>query len=384
MKKVLFASTALVAAGLMTASGASASEKIKLNLGGYSKWWVVGAWQDDGFSKSNGGGAGTDYANVDVKGDNEIFFGGETKLDNGMTVGVMVELEAGGDVAGNPAGSDRIDKSYAYVETAYGKVIIGSEANGTALLHVMAPDAAGNTDSDGLLTGGFAIQSPGINSKVSTAIDTDGEAEKITYVAPTFYGLTVGGTYIPNAGSEDNRGVVTAGETYGVGALYANTFGGVGVKVSAGFVTYDIAATTENTNEYSAGTQLSYNGFTLGGSYRQIVEDKKGNIMPAGNSVANTNTSNDGRVWDIGLQYASGPWAVSAVYFNSKIQDGIATGQDEFTVYQVSGKYTLGAGVDALATIGHAEYDDETQERAGGDANHNKGWAVMTGLGLTF
>ena len=43
MKKILFASTALVAVG-MTAGTAQASDPIKLQLGGFSKWWVVGAW----------------------------------------------------------------------------------------------------------------------------------------------------------------------------------------------------------------------------------------------------------------------------------------------------------------------------------------------------
>ncbi|MCR6629446.1 MAG: porin [Magnetospirillum sp.] len=117
MKKILIASTALVAASLVSTGAASASEKIKLNLGGYSKWWVVGTWQDDKFQ--NGDGSATaagqkDYNNVDIKGDNEVFFGGETTLDNGLKVGINVELEAGGNT--NPTGSktdsaDLIDKS---------------------------------------------------------------------------------------------------------------------------------------------------------------------------------------------------------------------------------------------------------------------------------
>jgi outer membrane protein OmpU len=381
MKKVLFASTALVAAGLMTAGTASASEKIKLELGGYSKWWVVGAWQEDSFQKATGTGAGTDYANVDIKGDSEIFFGGSTKLDNGMVVGVMVELEA------NSVAGDQIDKSYAYLETAYGKVIIGSEANGTALLHVMAPDAAGNTDSDGILTGGLAIAAPGnVSNMVSTSIDTDGEAEKITYVAPTFYGLTLGGSYIPNATSEDNRGVVAALETYGVGALYANTFGGVDVKVSAGWVTYDLNSSHKTSNEYSTGAQLSYKGFTVGGSYRNRGDNQAGgNYVSTPNSATVLTSSNQGTAWDAGIQYASGPWAVSFVYFQSDVEGLLSNkDDDQFTVYQVSAKYALGPGVDALATIGHAEYDDESADTAANNANHNKGWAVMTGLGLAF
>ncbi|MBC7952809.1 MAG: porin [Rhodospirillaceae bacterium] len=380
MKKVLIASTALVAATLISAGAASASEKIKLELGGYSKWWVVGAWQDSAFqANANTNGTQADYNSVDIKGDNEIFFGGSTTLDNGLKVGINVELEAGGTTDNT---ADTIDKSFVFVEGGFGKFIIGTEANGTALLHVMAPDAAGNTDSDGILTGGLAIVKPdAVVSQVSTSIDTDSDAEKITYVSPTFYGLTVGGSYIPNS-SQDNRGATnirtqTAGEIFGVGALYAKSFGGVDLKVSGGFVTYDLNQVNvaapqpkDGVQEYSTGAQLAYAGFTVGGSYRQINSDSG-----AAGALAS------GNVWDAGIQYASGPYAVSFIYFESKSDGTVTTaGDDTATIYQVSGKYSMGPGVDVLATVGHAEYEDET----GLARNENKGWAVMTGLSLAF
>jgi outer membrane protein OmpU len=354
MKKVLIASTALVAATMLSAGAASASEKIKLELGGFSKWWVVGAWQDNSFqATNNAAGVQGDYNNVDIKGDNEIFFGGETTLDNGLKVGVMVELEAGGSTDNR---DDTIDKSFAYVEGGFGKVIIGSEANGAALLHVMAPDAAGNIDSDGLLTGGLAIAVPdAVTYSVTTAIDTDSDAEKITYVSPTFYGFTAGAT------------------------LYANTFGPVGVKVSGGWATYDINQTTQATpgpkdgvQEWSTGAQLTYGNFTIGGSYRNINSD-------AGAAAAAASVSS-GDVWDAGIQYASGPYAVSFYYLNSKRDGTAAAGEDEAQIYQVSGKYSMGPGVDLLATIGHAEFEDES----GLAQNENKGWSVMSGLSLAF
>lgn len=385
MKKILVASTALVAASLFSAGAASASEKIKLELGGYSKWWVVGAWQDDTFQANNNAlGTQGDYNSVDIKGDNEIWFTGSTTLNNGMQVGVSIELEAGGAMQGNDA-NDTIDKSNVFISGGFGKFIVGTEANGTALLHVMAPDAASNIDSDGILTGGLAIAKPeNFNAKVVTSIDTDGDAEGITYVAPTFYGLTLGASYKPNS-TQDNRGAtrinrdtnVVAGEIYGVGALYANTFGGVDVKVSAGWATYDVeanAAAKTGVNEEAFGAQLSYAGFTLGGSYRISNGNQ---AIASATAVGGTNA----KVWDAGLQYASGPYAISFIYFDSKAESNQVRGQDDnFTVYQVSGKYNLGAGVDALATIGHAEYDAASTSKA----DSNKGWAVMTGLSLAF
>ncbi|MGE4281678.1 MAG: porin [Magnetospirillum sp.] len=395
MKKILVASTALVAAGMITAGSASASEKIKLGLGGYSKWWVVGAWQEGSYEAAVGNGTGS-ANNVDVKGDNEVWFSGSTTLDNGLEVGINIELEAGGNTdtaGGQTTTGDVIDKSYVYVTGGFGKVIVGTESNGTVLMHTMAPDAAGNTGADGILTGGLAIARPdAVTARVTTEIDTDAEADKITYVAPSFYGFTVGASYVPNA-TEDNQNVYgnanstanAASEIYGVAAMYANTFGGVGVKASAGWVTYDINSGTDRSQEVSVGSQLSYAGFTLGGSYRDISQNGSGLTPNVGNNAATGTNSSTGYVWDLGLMYETGPWAVGIVYFKS-VAAGSETieGSDTAEVYQISGKYNMGAGVDLLATVGHAEYDDESAKTANNDANHNEGWAVMTGLSLQF
>jgi len=400
MKKVLIASTALVAAGMLTAGAASASEKINLSVGGFSKWWVVGQFQQDAYTKAKT----ISPTNVDVKGDNEIHFAGSTTLDNGIKVGVKVELEAGGHT---DQASDVIDESFAFVETGFGKVMIGTYNNGTYLLHVSAPDAAGNWGEAALLQSGVTIAKPA-NVKTmmggsTTAIATDGDAEKITYVAPAFYGLTLGASYVPNALSEDNRGVA-AGATsvltgsdssaYGVGALYANTFGGVGVKVSGGWVTYQVqngstgvAVNNDRNNEYSTGANVSYAGFTVGGSFRKtIVNNVNGHgVVDADVTGGSGNVLNlaqqGGRAWDAGVSYANGPYTVSLAYFNSKVGgDPANVGRDKIEIFQASGKYNLGAGVDVLASVGHANFKDETATAS----NNNKGWAVMTGLGLTF
>lgn len=387
MKKVLIASTALVAATMFSAGAASASEKIKLNLGGFSKWWVVGAWQDDSFQANNNtAGRQGDYNSVDVKGDSEIYFGGSTTLDNGLQVGIDVQLEAQTE-------ADQIDESYVWLAGGFGKVIVGSKNNGTYLIHNTAPDAAGNWNEGGIMTGhGTAIVKPTDVSTITplsgtgntTAILTDGDSDGITYVSPTFYGVTFGASYKPST-SEDNRATTNlqgevASEIYGAGLLYANTFGGVGVKADIGWATYDLE-TVNNTflrnktgvNEYSAGLNLSYAGFTLGGSYRQILADT--------DATAAANLDVSGKAWDVGLQYASGPYAVSLSYFQSKVEGEVNEGRDDkIELYQLSGKYNLGAGVDALASVGHASFKDE----GGRIEDKNKGWVAMTGLSLAF
>lgn len=389
MKKILIATTALVACSV--AGGAQASEKIKLDLGGYSKWWVVGAQQKGSYKASQ---AGFQPIGVDIKGDNEIFFSGETTLDNGLTVGILVELEAGGNTdtrASTAANTDVIDKANVYVSGGFGKVIIGTEANGTVLMHNMAPDAAGNWGSDGILTGGWAIVQPagwtqgGLGTRTTTELDTDDNAEKITYVSPTFNGFTVGGSYIPNANplNEDSRGVSAASaQGYGVSAMYAGTIGEVDVKANVGTIWYALqrannaSGTTWNPHvgynrEWAVGTQLTYAGFTLGGSYRSIHDSE----------ASNSTVSSDGNVWDAGLAYAWGNYAVSIAYLHTQEKGQITVGgSNKMDTYQASGKYSMGPGVDALASVGYQKYDGETA----GATQDNKGWAAMTGLSLAF
>ncbi|RAU23539.1 porin [Paramagnetospirillum kuznetsovii] len=444
MKKILFASTALVAASMMHAGAAEAADKIKLNVGGYSKWWVVGVWQSDKFQNiSNVGGplnnnvlAGTQgigastngsgqRANFDVKGDNEIWFSGSTKLDNGLGVGVFVSLEAGGH---SDLTTDVIDASYAWIEGGFGKVIAGTAPNGTALTHVQAPDAANGTIGGSMLGLNFAVAKPtsvmGMNQIVgysgstnTTAFIADDKAEKITYVAPSFYGLTLGASYIPNVMRQDVRTTpLSRAEAWGGTALYANTFGPVGVKASAGYIWVDISASgavgERAMTSQVYGAQISYAGFTLGGSTQVTRDDHRSSALTntllsatgdtrAGLvSLSATKNSQQldfgGVAYDVSLMYASGPYAVSVGYFRSEV-NGIANVSttaansnngrgDVIEFYQASGKYNLGPGVDALATVGYADYKDQRKGTMGtiDAAYENSGWAAMTGLSLTF
>ncbi|MDA8230056.1 MAG: porin [Magnetospirillum sp.] len=439
MKKILFASTALVAAGVLSTGSASASDAISLSLGGYSKWWVVGAWNSNTYEQANlastnnnrygnalNSNAAASYNNVDVKGDNMIFIGGKTTLNNGMKVGVDVHVAAGGNTLPS---TDTIDKSYVWLEGGFGKFLVGSQKNGTYLLGNTAPDAAGNWNDGGIMTDNWALAKPvGVNAMAggnTTLINTTDNAAGITYVAPTFYGLTVGGSYIPN-GQQNVFGNVTnlntfhlngqgpssavttdiqspVKEVYGVGALYATTLGPIGVKVDAGWVTAQLSqlgsgVASNGWQEQRYGANLSYAGFTLGGSYRHQMSNNSAAI--AGGLGEQTTWGDgsygNGRAYDLGLQYATGPYAVSFAYYNSAVQHGNATtpaalgintsdgltnnGADRIDMYQLSGKYNLGPGVDILASGGYAVYNGANSIAY----DHNSGWTAMSGLSLTF
>lgn len=439
MKKILFASTALVAAGVLSTGSASASDAISLSLGGYSKWWVVGAWNSSSFeqspgnySKNPGNSGGTtgvnqsgtaNFNNADVKGDNMVFIGGKTTLNNGMKVGVDVHIQAGGNTLPS---TDTVDKSYVWLEGGFGKFLVGSQKNGTYLLGNTAPDAAGNWNDGGIMTNNWALAKPvGVNGMAggnTTLINTTDNAAGITYVAPTFYGLTVGGSFIPNAqqnvfGHPTNMNAAQVNlsggassamvtnlqppvkSVYGVGALYANTFGPIGFKADAGWITAQVDNAAAQTSfagnggvlangwmEQRYGVNLSYAGFTAGGSYRhQQSNNSNGGL--AGLQEQTTwgdGSFANGDAYDLGLQYATGPYAVSFSYFQSQTQSGWAgyttDAHDHIDFYQLSGKYNLGPGVDILASAGYANYNGAANIAA----DHNSGWTAMSGLSLTF
>ena len=93
MKKLLLGSTALVAGGLMAAP-AMAADPIKIGLGGYYQFFV-NAGAIEGVYALNGNSL--QYKGLSFYQEGEIYFNGQTKLDNGTTIGLQVELEGSRD-----------------------------------------------------------------------------------------------------------------------------------------------------------------------------------------------------------------------------------------------------------------------------------------------
>ena len=135
MKRLLLGTTALVAAGVIGAP-AQAADPIKLSLGGYFQAYWGYANQDDGVGR-----AGENLRNHGFYREGEIYFRGETELDNGITVGVNVQLEA-------EACADQIDESYIYFEGAFGRLEFGAIDGAHARTHVFNPSAFGGGGPD--------------------------------------------------------------------------------------------------------------------------------------------------------------------------------------------------------------------------------------------
>jgi predicted porin len=362
MKKILLGTSALVAAGVIS-SAAHASEPVKLEVGGYMDWWVAAIDQKEDYETA----AGIQGNNVDVFGNGEIHFKGSTTLDNGIKVGVQVELEGG-----NRSESDPIDESYVTVDSQYGRLVIGSDDNVAYSMHVSAPDVGRLgieesylTEDNGMTSKPTAAAGFSQTVPMTTALAYDNDAQKITYITPTFSGLTAGVSYIP--GTSDLTGEDTTLATasnlddgYAAGLTFSQDISGAGVTVSGGYAEYDTKA-NDNRTEYSVGVNVAVDAFTVGGAYRNIDDN-----------------NTDGQAWNIGVAWEQGPYGASVAYMTAKEETG--ADEDKMDTILVSGRYNMGAGVDAFASFGYVDYDDGTQN---GDAN-NKAAVVATGIALTF
>ena len=126
MKKILLGTSALLLAGMVSAS-ANASN-IKLSVGGYANWYTgyVGgnsAMKDD--ASLDDGSKG--YETVPIIGDVEIDFKGEAVLQNGLKIGAVIELSG---ISADKTEDDmpdgiKEDQSYVYIDGAFGRFAIG-------------------------------------------------------------------------------------------------------------------------------------------------------------------------------------------------------------------------------------------------------------------
>lgn len=368
MKKILIGTSALVAA-IAVSGAAQAADPIKLSISGFGSALVSFVDQDI----QDAAGAG-EFNSVDIKGNNEIHFSGATTLDNGLTVSVTYEMEAGGRDMG-----DVSDEWNISVGGSFGTIVMGADDSALEAIAMGAPRVGGNLfdglSGGGVISGAYVVAPAGfdpLGGQTDTYIATNGDSESISYISPSFAGFTVGASYVPDITGDDNPDWVsgaTANDAYGVGAMYTGEFGGVEVGVNGGYLWADVdnaiaPGSTDGWNEWQAGMSLAYNGFGFGGSYRHI--DSGINDL-------------EQDVWEIGVGYSVDAYGVSLSYLNLT-KDEIGMEDDEASVYELAGQYTMGPGVWLVGGLSYVDFDTAGT----GAGSDNDGIVVETGLEIAF
>src|SRR5437879_783564 len=158
MKKVLYGTTALVAAGLL-AGEASAASGLKLGITGFYRGAMgvtVGGDSVQTFAGTRGGiatGSGQgDYGRTSggFRQEIRINFTGETTLDNGLTVGVLVGLN-GENLIGVGSTTTPVKQSWVDFKGKFGDVRFGEFTGAMGQDCIVDP---------GNVTSNFGINSP--------------------------------------------------------------------------------------------------------------------------------------------------------------------------------------------------------------------------------
>ncbi len=362
MKKLLLGSTALVVGGLMAAP-AMAADPIKIGVGGYYQFYAIAGGIQSTYATD---GSWAQYKGLQFQQEGELHFIGQTKLDNGTSVGVHIELEAWNANSGTAAGP-WIDEAFLFAFGDWGRVEFGSRDPATYRMYYGTPSALLGWGAVQHNTNfAWANQSVINNNKAwfhATTTTNAGQfqdAQGINYFTPRFQGLQIGVGYRPKvninpqggalsgmavgpgAGSQGVCGYNNATsasncptndysyqDVFDIGANYLNKFGDVTVALYGAFLYANFvpgnqpfsAAANQSTGANAAswkqwvvGAQFGFKGFTLGGALGWDNNGLGANYY--------TGQDNATRFYTAGLMYETGPWQMSFSWVGSYNNNG--------------------------------------------------------------
>jgi hypothetical protein len=381
MKKALFSTTALAAAGALAfvASDAVAQTKAKplaISVGGYFNSFMGYAEQSGSFESTASSTARAGYDQFNIVNDSEIYFRGATKLDNGIGVSVTVQLES--DQVNNAAA--HIDESYMTVSGGFGSVLLGSTKGATVKKFVGAPGVGGlglgNTDHDSWIIKPSAVGNTVNFSSGTTAGASD--AMKIVYLSPKIGGaFEVGASYTPSTTNADNMPVTggtlgTEAQMYDGVVKFSSKMGGATVNANVGYgETHGIA--NSSIKFVRTGATVASGGATLGFGYKDVTDIDSGK--------GGTANSDEQTSYNMGVKYAAGGYTVGVAYSHTEMPMASGTqGEDEMDKYVLGVEHGMGAGVTLTGQLAYVDWSDELTS----DANNNNGWALVGGIKVAF
>ena len=351
MKKLLLGSTALVVGGVMAAP-AMAADPIKLGIGGYYTFYAMAGGIDSTYAFN---GSVTAYKGFAFMQEGEVHFLGSTKLDNGTTVGLNIELEAWNISAGAGGSTAWIDEAFIYAFGDWGRVELGSRDAASYRMYYGTPSAligwgAFQHNHNWANASMMANNKAYARTMATTITPTWQDVNRINFFTPRFQGLQIGIGYAPklngvagggggmatgpgggSAGQCGYQGATNFGncptadyayqDLIDIGANYLNKFGDLTVALYGAFAYASFVpgympftpaanmvtgANLSSWKQWVVGAQFGYAGFTVGGA---IGWDNNG-----WGSNYFTGIDNDTRFYTAGVMYETGPWQMSFMW----------------------------------------------------------------------
>lgn len=257
-----------------------------------------------------------------------------------------------------------VDEVWAYVQTAYGRFVVGLEDGAADSAGIYSPTVSELNRIDDPrhyplqdpLSSSFTAFSPN-GAHMRTDLNASGDAFKVIYYSPRLIGVQISGSYTPEL-SRGLNDLFEGGDQFDeqadiweVGVNYQGALSGFDVGVYGGYVAgtnvrptdkhsiavrvaritdgvadtfFTIPFTPDDLQEWGAGAQVAYEGLKVGGSYRvtniaggagladQAISPSAsvGCSTIAGCVLPNSSTT----IWSAGATYETGPWRFGANY----------------------------------------------------------------------
>lgn len=389
MKKVLYSTTALAAAGMFAFSGADAvaAEKVKLGLGGFFIW--AGGVSDTDSKMQKTQGASNMFT------DSEIYFRGNTTLDNGIRVDVIVQLET--DAVNNEGANAPIDESYLKVGNMkqWGEFRLGTTKSAHFLFRAFGPHVSTIANATNHQLSAQFVPSTTPLRGPATFLSHEGGADRMLamYVTPNLNGFQGGISFTPSQTNTDSppktKGMdATEADNVSIGANYKGKFGDAGVGISGGYTRVGGRGNNAEYNTMQAGMNVSFAGFSIGGHWAEREDDTAMSKV------------DDREGWMAGVGYKTGPWNVALTWLNTTDDVSMNPGEVEHNQYTLGMTYSLGGGVTVGASVFTIDLQDETMvagvdlngngdftddgDTAPSGGNDNEGWGALAGIRVNF
>jgi outer membrane protein OmpU len=328
--RLLLGSTALVGAGMLFTSAASAQEVggIEVVLGGFTEFGINAA-TDDTLDNDN------HSQNYAFYMDNEIILTATGVTDGGIRYGSKVEVEVGSDLDTGP-NAVSLDEAGLFFSGGFGRVELGRDDGAEDLILVDQNDAQAGT-------GGLDGDTQNLGQ-----VDFDDMSDdiKATYFTPRIAGFQLGASFAPD-GDDNNNGLGSneflvgpdddgdnRKNMVGGGANWVGVLGPVDLTLSAvgmfadvkgGNAAQSAADFKDDQRAFAFGGLLGFGGLSLGAGYQH----QRG-----------PTEASDFELASIGLAYGFGPANVSVGYERDWNDDA-----DDANIFAVSGDIGVLPGV---------------------------------------
>ena len=376
MRTTLLGSTALVAVGIV-AGNAAAGDGVKLEIGG-RYMGAAGVVFGEDFSDSSAVREGN-VRNYVFKQDVEVYFLGETTLDNGLTVGAQIVLE------GQTESDDQIDKVYAYFSGGFGELRFGDLEEAYAQLCYLVPSASEIFGAD---SPNFNFSNAGIagyGATNGTCYGLDDNSTKIVYFSPSFGGFQFAASFTPD-NTEDTRNTLDGAgtrlknddeqnsENLSVAATFQHDFNDVSIAVGGGttqsFLKEANPNNVDTARSYNGYAQVTYAGFTIG-----VATELRENFG---------DTSADQWVYGAGAKYEWDDWAVGFGWTHGDYEkvvgeNGVGPFNADHDVFSVTASHELAEGISVEGVVEYSDY--RSRDAAGPDY---QGIAIGLGTFISF